>query len=111
MIGESDLSIPEKMLDFYALRHKLIAHNIANAAVPGYRKLNVDFTNELRRAVQSEDPKQLRTASPRVSRARQPGVEPEAEVAKMTKNELLFNTFAEIAAYRLRLLRSAIKGQ
>jgi len=108
MIGENNLSIPAKMLDVYALRQKLTAHNVANADVPGYRKLEANFGKELQQAIKSGDPEQIRKAGVSITRARQPGVQTETEIAEMTKNELLFNAFAEIATFRLRLLRTAI---
>ena len=111
MIGENELSIPQKMLDICAIRHKLLAHNIANAGVPGYRKLDVEFQQALAKAVKSQDPQAVQKAAVRVTRARDPGVETETEVVRMTKNEVLYTTFADIAAFRLRLLRNAISSK
>jgi len=108
MIGDKDLSIPEKMLDLYALRHKLIANNIANAEVPGYRKLDVKFGKELERAMASGDPARVRKVRAKVTSSGAP-VQAESEVARMAKNEVLFDTFAEIASFRLRMLRAAIE--
>jgi len=111
MIGDNDLSIPRKMLDAYALRHKLLANNIANAEVPGYRKMDVDFSDSLRKAVESQDPQRIQREPIQVRQAREAGVETETEVARMTKNEVLYNTFANIASFKLRLLRAAIQSK
>ena len=111
MIGDNDLSIPQKMLDAYALRHKLLANNIANAEVPGYRKMDVNFSESLQKAVESQDPQRIHQEQIQVQQAREAGVETESEIAKMTKNEVLYNTFADIASFKLRLLRTAIQSK
>ncbi len=111
MLGDKDLSIPAKMMDFYALRHKIIAHNLANANVPGFHKMNVSFEKELLEAIKSRDPERIRSVALKVEEAKGAGVDPESEVAGMAKNQILFDTFAQIAQYRLRMLRSAIGPQ
>ena len=109
MIGDNDLSIPAKMLDLYALKHKLIAQNIANADVPGFHKLTASFGKELERAIESKDPARIREVEAKIETARHGGVDPDAEIAGMAKNEVLFQAFSEIASYRLRMLRAAMK--
>ena len=112
MVGENELSIPGRMLDLYALRHKLIAHNIANSDVPGFRKLEAEFDGELRKALSSNDPESsLKTLDLKVTRAAEQGVDTDSEVAEMGKNKLLYDTFAQIAQFRLRMLRAAIAAK
>ena len=111
MIGEKDLAIVGKMLDFHTLRQRLTAHNIANAEVRGFRRLTASFDKELLRAIEEGDVGAVRGAEFHVKRAAKPGVDPESEMAEMAKNELLFNTFAEIAQHRLRSLRAAINAE
>jgi flagellar basal body rod protein FlgB len=111
MIGDKDLALPGKMLDLLSTRHKLTAHNLANAEVQGYRPLEAKFSDELRAAIESGDPEAIRNASIEIERTRTPGVDSETEVARMSKNELLFNTFAEIAAFQLRMLRTAVTSK
>ena len=41
----------KKFLDLTALRHKLIAGNIANSLTPGYKTKDVDFYEEFRRSM------------------------------------------------------------
>ncbi len=41
----------EKALDASSLRHKLIANNIANVNTPGYKRTDMVFQEELRRAL------------------------------------------------------------
>lgn len=111
MIGDKDLALPAKMLDLYATRHKLSAHNIANAGIENFHRLSAKFDEELTRAAREGDVEAIRRLRIVVEKAREPGVDAEAEVAAMTKNELLFNAFAEIAAFRLRMLRNAVTSK
>ena len=108
MIGDKDLSVPAKMLDFYALRQRLLAHNVANAQVKGFHRLDAGFGRELLDAIKAGDVKALEKAEFTVKEAKQPGVQAEHEVAEMTKNSLLFESFSQIAAFRLRMLRTAL---
>lgn len=111
MIGDKDLGIVSKMLDFYALRHKLIAHNMANAEVPGFRRLDLHFEDALLEAVQKGDTAKVQNAGFVVEKAAHEGVDAESEVAKMVKNQLLFDTFSQIAAHNFRMLRMAIQSK
>ena len=47
--------IVQSALDAVMLRQKLIAHNIANAETPGYKRLDLIFEDELRKAMESKD--------------------------------------------------------
>ena len=111
MIGDSDLAIPAKMMDLYAAKQKITAHNTANAGVQGFQKLNVSFSAELREAIESGDTAKIQNVPLKVVKSREPGVDTEVEAASGAKNELNFNAFAEIAAYRIRMLRLAVTSK
>ncbi len=111
MLGDQDLTVPAKMLDFYSLQHKLIAHNIANAQVKDFHRLEASFDKEFFEAIQQGRIEDIKNAKFIVKEESRPGVSQETEVVNMTKNKLLFDAFAQIANFRLRMLRSAIGGQ
>jgi flagellar basal-body rod protein FlgB len=48
----------EKFLDVTSQRHKLVVGNMANVDTPGYQTKDIDFRNELQRAV-AEGPASL----------------------------------------------------
>lgn len=50
-IAGADLSVYRKAADAAWQRNKVIAHNIANKDVAGYKRLDVKFEEELRKAV------------------------------------------------------------
>ncbi len=53
----------EKMLDYYALKNKVISRNIANVATDGYKRQDVNFKDEfdgeLSRNMKTNDPKHI----------------------------------------------------
>jgi len=111
MLEQKGVTAIQKMLDFYALRHRVIAGNIANAQVSGYRAREVTFDKELVEAIRSGDTAAVSAAEFAVRETPAGGpVNPEKEMAGMVKNALLFETFSQIAAARFRLMRSAISG-
>ena len=111
MLGDNDLAIPAKMMDLYQAQQKIIAHNTANAGVKDYHKLQVSFGAALKEAIASGDTGKIQKVALQVERARQPGVDTESEAAAGAKNELNFNAFAEIASWRIRMLRTAITSK
>jgi flagellar basal body rod protein FlgB len=111
MLGDNDLAIPGKMMDIYAAKQRITAHNTANAGVKDFHKLEVSFSSELKEAIASGDAERIRNVALCVERARQPGVDTESEAASGAKNELNFNAFAEIAAWRIRMLRTAVTSK
>jgi flagellar basal-body rod protein FlgB len=107
-----DFNLISRALDVAALRHKVIANNLANANTPGYRRLVVDFKRELTRALDGAEAAKLT-----VVEADDPAgpdgnnVSFDRELADLQKNSLIFSTFAQVADTRLKALRSAIDGR
>jgi len=106
-----------KVLDGCALRQKVIAANLANTETPGYKRLEVRFEDQLAQAVESGradllDRVELEIAPTEGLAARGDGnnVDFGRELGEMTKNNLAFSTFAQLAALRVRRYRDAIGG-
>jgi len=55
------MGVLEKALDASWLRNEVIAHNIANADTPGYKKYRVEFEEELKSALESSGLKGKKT--------------------------------------------------
>jgi flagellar basal-body rod protein FlgB len=51
LFEQTNLTLVQKGLDTYALRQKATAHNIANANTHGFRRMEVKFEEELRKAL------------------------------------------------------------
>lgn len=119
----------QKYLDVSAMRHKLIAGNVANVGTPGYRSRDIDFDTEVRKLTQTGDrlvgatthPGHLPLGShqskpPKVSQAPIGGsdlnsVDIDKEISNMAQNELQFTIAARLLQYKFDGLKKAIKGQ
>lgn len=115
--GDGIFKIIGKVLDGCALRQKVIASNLANVETPGYKRLEVRFDEQLAKAVESGRADRLDDVKFEIVRteglaARGDGnnVDFGRELGEMTKNNLAFSTFAQLAALRVRRYRDAIGG-
>jgi flagellar basal-body rod protein FlgB len=128
------MSVPalRKSLDASALRGKAISNNLANVLTPGYKRIEVSFESELRKAI---DPNQLsgaRTNSAHMDIGRKdigkimptayrpggpllPGdvndVDVDMEAAKLSENQLFYQASAKFMIDRYTTLKSAIQGR
>lgn len=105
-----------RVLDASATRHRVIAHNVANVNVPGFKRLDVSFEAELSKALESgadvakvEPVVSEDTAA--IARADGNTVDIDKEMGTLTKNALLYQAASSIIASRLSMLRSAITGR
>jgi flagellar basal-body rod protein FlgB len=91
---------------------------VANAETPGYRRLEVDFEAELDRQTSSARLGGETTLKTTVREsdnvARRPdgnNVDIDKEMGLLSKNALLYQTYAQVLASKLAMMRSAITGQ
>jgi flagellar basal-body rod protein FlgB len=103
-----------RVMDAAALRHKVIAQNVANVNTPGYRRLAVEFEDELAKELGAPGGS---VAGAKVVVADGPErvdgntVDLDREMGDLTKNGLLYQAAAQIAASRMAALRSAVSGR
>jgi flagellar basal-body rod protein FlgB len=125
-----------RALDAYALRHKVIAENIANVETPGYRTKTVSFEKELTDAMNGRalvgtrtDPRHLSLGAeapgesvahvedvPRASG--QDGaisgvnqVDIDAEMTELATNQIRFRFAARLLGETFRGIQKSIRGQ
>lgn len=135
MIGLFGLTdrLLHRSLDGLAMRQRVTAHNIANVDTPGYKRYRLDFESTLKAAVSNGSSPKIagRTTHPRhipinlhgdllerpfdLTRStdtamRNDGnnVDIEAEMAQITKDQVLYNALADVARRRYALLRDAV---
>ncbi|WP_211230114.1 flagellar basal body rod protein FlgB [Desulfovirgula thermocuniculi] len=122
----------KKQLDAAALTQRVIAHNVANANTPGYKKLSVSFAEELRRALGEDGSLPLLTSDPRHIEApvalarlepmvvREEGttmsssgnnVDIDQEMVNLAANVLVYQATARALGDRLALLQYVIRGR
>jgi flagellar basal-body rod protein FlgB len=109
------IDVLRRVMDAAALRHKVIAQNVANVNTPGYRRLAVEFEDEMGKALEAGTP--VSEVTPTVVVADGPErvdgntVDLDREMGDLTKNGLLFQAAAQIAASRMASLKAAVAGR
>ena len=109
------MQVIEYALKALEQRAQVVANNVANSEVPGFRAEQLNFEGELRRAVNRGDIGDI--GSPTL--AAKPGaaditgntVNLENEVVEMMRNNLLQQAMVEAFNFKSGLMRSAIRGQ
>lgn len=135
LVGQSTSTVTlKKTLDAQAMRQRAHAQNIANAETPGYRRVAVDFEDQLKTVLAGEGTGTLRKDDPRhmdtggrgslaevQATAREEPADPNGtgvnsvnidfEMAQMAETQLRYMTALELLKRRYTSLKSAIKGQ
>ena len=123
------LTALESVLDFQSERHTVLSTNVANVDTPGYKGNDVRFSDELKRAIDTEGSIPLRRTNEKhlpvglgkmkgshrtvpsndsVRRLDGNTVDLDKEMTKLAENSLYYNVTAQIVTKKMRLLRTAI---
>jgi flagellar basal-body rod protein FlgB len=114
------------------LRSKAIANNIANVNTPGYKRVEVTFEDELRKALDRGKLRGMQTnekhldlgkldiasINPKIKKPVDPtlpsgvnNVDIDSEMAKLAENQLLFNFSAKFLKGKFSKLNAAIQAK
>ena len=125
LIGKT-ISMLSRVLDYRSTNHKVIAGNLANIDTPGFRPKDVSFDRELQRAtdknhvrLQTTDPGHLSGSSIQADGSfdivtREIGpfesdrLNIDAEMAKMMKNNLLYEVSTRLLTKKFLALKNVI---
>jgi len=108
----TDLSWLSTLLRASSARPRAVSSNIANAKSPGYRPVHVEFEERLREVLSEsgrDTAERVASLEPRVVRDdsdRQVVVE--QEVMDLMKNQLAFDTYAQVVSMKIGILKAAI---
>ena len=121
VMAQETYVLAKKMLDAAALRHELIATNLANAETPGFKRLDLDpeFSLQLEALMQKGnlsaarnlEIKSLEDSAAKVSRPDGNNVELDRELLEMNRNALEYDFLAEYASNSIKRLKTAITGR
>ena len=120
LVGDKTLiPILKKLLDLGAIRHRVIAQNIANASTNGYRKKSVEFSESLRSMIESDgsgfdDGMEDFTIieSTKIPEAGAPNnVDLSEEMADLAKNQLYYKFAVNLMRRQLSSIKSSITGR
>ena len=120
----------ERMLDFQAQRHTVLSTNIANVDTPGYKGQDLRFSDELKRAVDTQGSLSLKKTHEQhlpvalndlkeVEHRSVPGIDAvhrldgntvdlDKEMTRLSENSLYYNVTAQLVSKKLKGLRTAI---
>ncbi|MFT5048648.1 MAG: flagellar basal-body rod protein FlgB [Chlamydiales bacterium] len=115
MDSRTDVSALLRLMSASTLRAKVLAGNVANQNVPGFKRRDVEFESMLQKAMVRQD--DFTRVTPQVtvdtespSRPDGNNVVIEDEVSAMQENRLLFELYAGILSSRMRTMNIAING-
>jgi flagellar basal-body rod protein FlgB len=112
-------------MDWSAERQKILAHNIANADTPGYKRMDLDFPGALKKSIEKLElkrthPAHLSGTETKKSllqndwgsvRVDQNNVDAEVEMIRYSENALYFQGLTQELNNQFRRLRMAIGGR
>jgi len=107
-----------KLLDVGLLRQKIIAQNVANVNTPGYTRRVVKFEEKLAASVRDGRHVSPENLEPEIvvdhSGVKRPdgnNVDIDREMGELAKNALAYNTYVQILASKIAIMRMAISGR
>jgi len=128
---DNTINLLGNSLDLRAQRHKLLSSNIANQETPGYRAVDINFEQEMKKAegaLPSGQPLAATNANHISTGGRAGQAAPvvvdrvtdlegydrnsvgvEAEMARLSENTIMYKTSAQLLKYKFSLLMTAIK--
>jgi flagellar basal-body rod protein FlgB len=133
---EKTVDLMHRGLDVATLRQSVIANNLANAEVPNFKRSEVNFESELKRALDTEknkppitleltndkhisnwNPRDYRDVTPRrnldyLTQSKNNGnnVDPETEVQLFVQNQMMYSLLAQSAAFEFGQISSVLRG-
>jgi len=120
IVFDSTSSLLTEMIRATALRHRILAENLANAETPGYEAQEMTFSRALAEARGSNaqtpgSPASIRTAvePDAEARARRDGntVDLDRQMVKLAQNTIWHNAMVQILASRISMLKAAIRDR
>lgn len=117
---DKSLGLLEKMLDISAMKHKVIANNIANVNTPGYKKMDVSFADQLGKVLKDTSINKFDNLQPKIviskegagETARNDGnnVDMDKEISSLVKNTLSYNIYTQLMAKKVEMVKFAIEN-
>lgn len=133
IVSTKTMDITKTALDAVLLRHRVIANNLANVDTPGYKRSEVVFESELRKAMgesgglgaaltdEGHTPfgkKPFETIVPRVVQSGALAIRPDGnnvdidrEMADLAKNSIKYEMLVQQMSNEIKTIRSAIDGR
>ena len=98
-----------RALDGLALRHRVVASNLANQATPGYRRREVRFEDLLLEGRIDRDFRPEVRIDDRPGGPNGNNVVPEEELSLLTRVEVVYRALTLLAARKAQMMRQAMQ--
>ena len=109
------LTVLTRLMDTALVRQQVHAANLANQNTPGYRAREVAFEDAFNEALDGQGLDRAMSLAPEIRQADATMVQPdgndvssEREVAALARNQLLYNTYAQLTRGKMKLLNTAM---
>ena len=106
-----------RLLSASAMRHRVIANNIANSNTPGYRRNYVSFEDRLLDELKSSKP-EVNSIMPEVQEDHLTptgfdgnNVSMEVEMNSLNENRIMYEMYSSILATKTEMLRASIQDR
>ena len=116
----SQFDLLGRLIDATEVRHRAISNNIANVNTPNYRRMDVEFEQQLARELSSStktNGSSAITTKPEMiltpgltARADGNNVDIDREIGQLNKNAMLQQTYVQLLSTYLEQMRLAIQG-
>ncbi len=109
LIDDNHSQLLGRAMDALTLRQRITSANIANLDTPGYKKLDVQFENELRRAQEADGVRGMKEVTPTIVETNEAPVM-EDEMLEMADTQIRVNVMARSLRHHFDMLRTGITG-
>ena len=113
--AEKTTNLLNKMIDFSALKAKVVANNIANVNTPGFKRLDVSFDKQLTDTVENEESikeigfKVKADGGDNAFRNDQNTVNIDKEVSELMQNSIEYEVYVQLMSQKHRLMSQAMR--
>lgn len=117
-LSDKNIVLLSKLLDLTTAKNKVIANNIANTNTPGFKKSEVSFQNELRKAVESKNINKVKNVKESITISGDKSTRKDGNNVDLDKELVTFyqmsdrhNIYLEILSNKFKGMIAAIQGR
>ncbi len=117
-LSDKNVVLLSKLLDLTTSKNKVIANNIANTNTPGFKKSEVSFQKELRKAVESKNINKVKDIQESITMSKDKSTRKDGNNVDLDKELVTFyqmsdrhNIYLEILSKKFKGIITAIQGR
>ncbi len=117
-LSDKNVVLLSKLLDLTTAKNKVIANNIANTNTPGFKKFEVSFQKELRKAVESKNINKVKDIQESITMSKDKSTREDGNNVDLDKELVTFyqmsdrhNIYLEILSKKFKGMITAIQGR